>query len=202
MKEIIINGCLNIIKKKFPEYDNEKLEIIEYGLLSIYLLVTKLIIISLIAITLNIFKEFIIFLLIYNVIRTFSFGLHATKSYICLIVSSIIFILVPYISTFILIPNNIKLIIGLILVCLFFKNAPADTIKRPIVSKRRRLFFKYTSTIIAIIYIASSIIIPNQFISNSFIFALIVQACMISPLIYKIFGLPYNNYLNYKAANV
>ncbi len=200
MKEIVINKCLNIIKKNFPEYDNERLEIIEYGLLSIYLLVTKLIIISLIAIILNIFKEFIIFLLIYNVIRTFSFGLHATKSYICLIVSSIIFILVPYISTFILIPNNIKLIIGLILVLLFFKNAPADTIKRPIVSKRRRLFFKYTSTIIAIIYIASSIIIPNQFISNSFIFALIVQACMISPLIYKIFGLSYNNYLNYKAA--
>lgn len=198
MRKIIIGNCINFIKKYHPEYDEEKVSIIKYGLESIYIMITKLIFIFALAIILKIFKEVLIFLLIYNIIRTFSFGLHATKSWICLLTSSIIFIFVPIMCKYIIISNFIKSFIGIILILLFFKNAPADTVKRPIISKKRRMFFKYTSVIISIIFVFLSILVNDLFLSNCFIFALIVQSFMISPLVYKTFKLPYNNYLSYQ----
>ena len=33
--------------------------------------------------------------------------------------------------------------------------------------------------------------------NNKYMLSLLVQSFMISPTVYKIFGLPYNNYLNY-----
>ena len=77
------------------------------------------------------------------------------------------------------------------------KNAPADTHKRPIVSKKRRHTYKLISTIVAIAMVIVAVVTENQFISNSLIFALVVQNFMISPTVYHIFKLPYANYKNY-----
>lgn len=198
MKKIIMNYTMNIIKKN-GNYDEDKLAIIRYGLEGLYLTISKIVVIFLLAYILNILKEVIIFLLIYNVIRTTSFGLHATKSWICLLSSTLIFICFPFICKYIYLTNNIRVILGLILTLFIYKNSPADTHKRPIVNPKRRLFFKYTSTFIAIIFIFCSIFINNNFISNCFIFSLFVQTFMISPSVYKLFNLPYNNYLTYLA---
>lgn len=196
MKTKIINSSMNLIKKN-GNYSEEKLAEIKYGLEGVYLTISKLIIIGLMAYILSIFKEMIIFLIIYNVIRTTSFGLHATKSWICLLSSSIIFIIFPFICKYLFISNYLKVIIGLILILLIYKNAPADTHKRPIINPKRRLFFKYTSTFIAIIFVYCSLFVSNNFVSNCFILSLLVQSFMISPTVYKIFNLPYNNYLAY-----
>ena len=196
MKTKIINSSINLIKKN-GNYSEEKLAEIKYGLEGIYLTISKLIIIGLIAYILGIFKEVIIFLALYNVIRTTSFGLHATKSWICLLSSSIIFIIFPLICKYLFITDYLKMIVGLILILLIYKNAPADTHKRPIINPKRRLFFKYTSTFIAIIFVYCALLINNNFLSNCFILSLLVQSFMISPTIYKIFKLPYNNYLVY-----
>ena len=75
-----------------------------------------------------------------------------------------------------------------------FKNSPADTKKRPIVNKKRRKVYKVVSTILTIIFSVLSLVIKNNFISNSLIFSLILQNFMISPITYKIFKLPYDNY--------
>ena len=200
MKTKIINSSINLIKKN-GNYSEEKLAEIKYGLEGVYLTISKLIIISLIAYILGIFKEVIIFLALYNVIRTTSFGLHATKSWICLLSSSIIFIIFPLICKYLFITDYLKMIVGLILILLIYKNAPADTHKRPIINPKRRLFFKYTSTFIAIIFVYCALLINNNFLSNCFILSLLVQSFMISPTIYKIFKLPYNNYLVYLKNN-
>ena len=200
MKKIIMNYTMNLIKNN-GNYDDEKLAVIKYGLEGLYLTISKLIIILFLACLLNILKEVIIFLLIYNVIRTTSFGLHATKSWICLLSSSIIFIGFPIICKYLYFDNYLKVILGLILILFIYKNAPADTHKRPIVNKKRRMFFKYSSTFIAIIFIFCSILINDNFISNCFIFSLFVQSFMIAPSVYKLFNLPYNNYLTYLANN-
>ena len=200
MKTKIINSSINLIKKN-GNYSEEKLVEIKYGLEGVYLTISKLIIIGLIAYILGIFKEVIIFLALYNVIRTTSFGLHATKSWICLLSSSIIFIIFPLICKYLFITDYLKMIVGLILILLIYKNAPADTHKRPIINPKRRLFFKYTSTFIAIIFVYCALLINNNFLSNCFILSLLVQSFMISPTIYKIFKLPYNNYLVYLKNN-
>lgn len=201
MRNLIINGSLNLIRKSEPNITKEKIEIIEYGLVSIYLLISKLIIITAVAWLLGIIKELLIFTLLYNFIRMPSFGLHATKSWICLVVSTIMFLGVPIICLKIVIPNIIKLVIGIILTLFIFKNSPADTHKRPIVNPKRRKFFKIISTIISIIYVGLSIIIKDNFISNCLIAVIACQTIFISPTVYKIFKLPYNNYKNYNLEN-
>ena len=200
MKKIIINYAMNLIEKN-GNYDEEKLSIIKYGLEGLYLTITKLIIIFLLAYLLNIFKEMIIFPLIYNIIRATSFGLHATKSWICLITSTLIFIGFPITCKYVYLTKYFKVALGLILILFIYKNSPADTHKRPIINKNRRLFFKYISTFIAIIFIYISILINDNFISNCLIFSLFVQSFMIAPSVYKLFNLPYNNYLTYLVNN-
>ena len=200
MKSKIINGLMTLIEKE-QNFNEEKLEIIKYGLEGVYLTISKLIIICILAYILNLFYEIIVFLILYSIIRMTSFGLHAKKSWVCLLSSTTIFVFVPFISLHIMIPIYLKVIIGIILIGLIYKNAPADTHKRPIVNYKRRMIYKYCSTFIAIIYIYCSILINNNFFSNCFIFTLLVQAIIISPLVYKIFKLPYNNYLTYLANN-
>ena len=196
MKKFIINNCMNYIRKK-TNYEDIKLKEIEYGLVGIYLLISKLIVIFLLAYILGIFNEMIIYMLIYNLLRLTSFGLHATKSWICLIASTILFIGIPYLSIHLNISLQIKLVIGIIGTLFMIKNAPADTKKRPIVNKKRRKIYKIISAFLTLLYGFLSMYIKNNFISNCLVFAIIMQNCMISPTIYKIFKLPYNNYINF-----
>lgn len=198
MKEVFINNSMNLIQKYYPNYSETKLAELKYGLLGLYLMITKSIIIFGIALYLGIFKELLIFTIIYNILRAPSFGIHASKSWICLVSSASIFIFFTYLSATISIPINIKTIIGIIGIILMYKNSPADTAKKPIVSPKRRKIYKIISTFIAIIFTVLSIVIDNNFLTNSFIFSLILQNIMIAPTTYKLFGEPYDNYKSYQ----
>lgn len=196
MKKFVLDKCMNIIKKNM-QYSDTKLEEIRYGLEGIYLTITKVVIISILCIILGIFKEFLIFLIIYSIMRAPSFGIHASKTWICLLTSTLSFVGFPLLSIYTSINTTTKIIIGtisIIGICLF---SPADTIKRPIINKKRRKIYKVLSTTIAITYIILSTIINNNFISNCFIYSTILQNILISPLTYKLFKMPYNNYKEY-----
>ena len=198
MKEAFINNSMNVIKKYYPEYDDVKLAELKYGLLGLYLLISKSIIIFGIAIFLGIFKELLIFTIIYNFIRLPSFGMHAPKSWICLLASTTVFIISTYLCVYILIPINIKVILGIIGIMLMCKNSPADTAKKPIVNPKRRMIYKIISTIMAIIFVICAIIIDNTFLSNAFILALLIQCVLTAPTTYKICGESYDNYKSYQ----
>ncbi len=197
MRKVIINKCMNLIKNNSPELDQVKLDEVEYGLISIYILITKLIVIFILASVIGIFKEVLIFSVIYSIIRTPSFGIHASKSWICLIVSSILFLGIPYICLTTNMSLELKFLLGSIGTIFIFKNSPADTHKRPIVNPTRRKVYKGISTLIAISFTLIAIFINNEFVSNCLILALITQCVVISPLTYKLFKMPYNNYKNY-----
>jgi len=199
MKDYIIGKLMDFILK-FENYDEIKKEEIKYGLTSIYLLITKLLVIIILAIILNIEKEVFLFILAYNGIRLFSFGLHATKSSHCLISSIIIFIFLSFVFKHLFLNMIYKSLFGIICILLIFKNSPADTHKRPIINKKRRIVYKYMSTIISIIYTFISLFSTNL-LSNCLLFSLILQCFIISPTVYKLFKLPYNNYLNYTGLN-
>ena len=127
--------------KKQSRYSNTELIEIEYGLTGIYLTISKLIILSILAIWLGIIKEMFIFMIFFNIIRTTAFGLHANKSWQCLLSSIIIFIGIPLGCKYISIETTMKMIVGLISIIFICKNAPADTKKRPIINKKRRFKF-------------------------------------------------------------
>jgi len=200
MKEYVVKNSLCLIKKYNPTIDQISLAEIEYGLVGTYLTVTKVIVILLVACILKIIPEVIIFMIVFNTIRTCSFGLHATKSWICLISSILIFIMIPIVCQYTNLSNNIKFLIGIITIFFIYKNSPADTYKRPIIDPKRRKVYKLLSTIISITFTILALCINSNFLSNCFIFAPIVQCFLISPMVYKLFHLPYDNYKTYLAS--
>lgn len=194
MRDRLISKLMFVISKD-SSLDMVKLEEIKYGLETIYVLISKFLVIFGIALILNIVKELLLFIVFFNLIKSVSFGMHARSSKSCLIASTIVFISIPIISKFILIPNIMLALLFSFNLILMYKNSPADTIKRPIINPKRRLVFKYLSIFITIIFGFISILISNSFISNSLLFSITIQNFMISPLAYKIFNLPYNNYM-------
>ena len=104
MKKLFLNYSMCNIKKYFPDYSDEKLLEIRYGLEGIYLSFTKLIVISAITILLNLFYEMIIMMIVFNILRATGFGIHAKKSIDCWISSTLIFIIFPLLSKWIILP--------------------------------------------------------------------------------------------------
>ena len=198
MKKLFLNSTINFIKKNNSNITDIQLEEVEYGLESIYLTITKMIIIFSLAAILNIFKEVIILTVFYNIIRCTAFGLHATKSIYCLMSSLIMFIGGVYICNYINLNFYIKLILCIICLICIFKYAPADTYKRPIIKATKRRKYKIISFISASIFTILILAYNTNILSNYLLVGMIYSVIMIHPFIYKIFKLPYANYKNYK----
>ncbi len=194
MKEVFLNHTINFIasnQKKLSEEEKEKLS---YGLEGLYLSITKLIIIFLIALVLGFIKEFFITLILFNIIRFPGFGFHASKSIVCLISSTILILGLPYLFTRIEVGPIVKIILCFISVVTFILCAPADTWKRPLTNKRKRIIRKVCACSLAILYSVIIIYFDGKEFSNLFLAALVIEAVLVSPLLYLIFKEPYRNY--------
>ena len=117
MKEVFLNHTMNFIarntndQKELSEEEKEKLE---YGLEGLYMTITKLVIIFLIALLLGFIREFLITLIFFNIIRFPGFGFHASKSIVCLISSTLLILGLPYIFITFEINLTIKVILCVI----------------------------------------------------------------------------------------
>ena len=197
MKKRFLAYSTGLIKKYYPDTDSIKMEEYAYNLEAFYLTVTKMLVSIPTAIILGVIKELLLLLLFFNILREQAHGLHATKSWICLVSSTLIFVGVPFISKIITIPFIIKIILdilGLLLIALY---APADTVKAPIIKAERRKKYKIKSIIYTIFLIILSLIIKNTVVTNLIIFAIWIEVFLILPITYKIFHLSYNNYIEY-----
>lgn len=197
MAELVVGKCMTLIKNNKPELNKTELEIIQYGLHGLYLSITKIIVLVLIAIILNQLKELLLLLVFFGILRSNAFGLHASKSWMCWVATIPIFTILPRLAMTITIPLYIKYISCILFIFHLYKYAPADTKKRPIISKdirrKHKLLATLTGTIFAIISLYTSI----NLLANTLIFSLLLINIFISPLTYKLFNLPYNNYLSY-----
>ena len=197
MREFIVGHSLNLIKQNNPDYSDEKIEILEYGLTGLYIFVSKSIVIFSIVYFLGIFKELLIFMIIYNCLRLVSFGAHATSSVGCLFASTTSFLSATYLCKSIIIPQNIKVILGIMGIVCVYLYSPADTEKRPIISPKRRMIYKTLSTLVAFFMIVFSLTLSNDFLANSCTAGLILQCIMIMPITYKLINQRYDNYKYY-----
>ena len=198
MKDKFVDYCMSVIQSYKKDLSNRDIDKYRYGLEGLYLTLTKIIFILIISLILGIFKETLLLILIFNGIRYFSFGVHAKRSIDCLISSTLFFIGFPLICIYLTIPAFVKCILFIPILILISIYAPSDTKKRPLKNKKKRLIYKICSIIVCLIYMVLSMIIKNNFISNCFIFALIIQVIVILPITYKIFGVEYNNYKKYE----
>ena len=194
MKEVIINNIMLNIKNN-KDYTEQKLNEIRYGLEALYLTSTKIAVIYIIAVILNSYKELTLIFLLYGTLRLTGFGIHAKSSKECWISSLLIFVPIPYLLKFIFIPKYINIILSIIGTILLLIYSPADTEKRPLIHKKKRIIYKILTTTISTIYTILNIITKDNILSNIITFSILLEAIIVLPISYKLFGLKYNNYL-------
>ena len=200
MKDLIINSAINNIEKNC-NYSKEKLAEIRYGLASLYLAITKLIVIFSISYFLGTLKSLLTLMVLYSLLRLTGFGVHAKKSWHCWISSLMIFLTLPYLCENLILDYRAKVALGLMSVTLLGFYAPADTEKRPLINKKRRLTYKVISVLLGLWYIVVSFLIKDNTLSNCLILAIILESILVLPITYKLFGVKYKNYVNYKPKN-
>ncbi len=197
MKKRFLNSIRNSIRKQYPNYTKDKLDEIMYGIEGLYLTITKTIVIFTIALILGIVKELIFLLITFNFIRLFAFGMHANKSWICLAFSSFMFIGGAYLCKYIILSKEVIYALYTISIIIIAAYSPADTVKRPLIKKKKRIRFKIFSIITTIIFFIITLFVKDNLIINSLIFGLIIECILILPITYKAFKMPYKNYVNY-----
>ncbi len=196
MKGYFLQKTLSFITQ-YKDYTSDEIEKLQYGLEGIYLTITKAIIILAISFILGILKETLIILLFFNILRFTGFGFHAEKSIHCLILSTFLFSILPY--CLLRVELNPLLEYGMIVISLisFILYAPADTPKRPLPNKRKRIIRKCGTLIIASIYVLVIILVEDLELSLLLNISLFIEAIMVHPITYKIFRQSYRNYKNY-----
>lgn len=197
MRKKFLKSTMSIIKKKYPDYNEEKLEVIEYGLETLYIMVSKTIVISLIALFLGVFKEILIITIFYNIIRTTAFGMHAKESWQCYVISITLFIGGALLYKYVNVNFYIKAVVSAVAYIFLVIYAPADTYKRPLVNTKKRKIYKIITVISSSVYLILIIVLRNKTISTALCMGLWDSMLMIHPLTYRMFHLPYNNYKTY-----
>lgn len=198
MKELVVNGIMNNITKYY-DYDNTKISEIKYGIESLYLTITKTIIIFIISFILNITKELMLLFVFYSLIRLTGFGVHAKKSWHCWVTSLITFVLIPLLIKYVTLNKEFLIISYTIFTLLLLEYAPADTEKRPLINKKRRIIYKVLTILLVISYLIYSLIQKDNItIINTLYFSILLETLLVLPCTYKLFGVKYNNYKNYK----
>lgn len=185
MKDRVVNYFFTKIKNN-NKFDDIKLEEIKYGLYGLYALITKTTTIILVSIILNMFNYFIIFMAFYCLIRSVGFGSHAKSNLQCWLFSTVLLLSIPYFFMHIRLNNIVKTIIWSICFINYLIFCPADTEKRPMINKIRKLKFKISVLIISIIYLI--LIFKFETLSNLILSAMILEALLTNPLGYLLMG--------------
>lgn len=198
MKKKFLDSSITRISKKYPNYDSDKLEIISYGLEALYVLFSKTLVIFFLAFIFGIFYEVLLIFVLYGIIRTTAFGMHAEKSSHCYIISITLFIGAAILCKYIDFNYYIRLLLAVTSLVVLIKYSPADTCKRPLINKKKRNLYKIITIVNSCIYVLLIIILKDNSLSNYFVMGLLDASLMIHPLTYRVFQLPYNNYKKYE----
>lgn len=198
LSEKIAIKITEYVKKTLPDKNKDDLEIIKYGIEIVFMNLTKIPIILIIGYLLSIFKETIWTIFLFSFIRRFAAGIHARKSYTCLMSMLVVIFGTIYISLNFIINVQVKIGIFLITSFLYLRYAPADTEEKPYLNYESRKKLKKRSLIVACMYLILSLTIKNIFLSNMIIHILWVEGMLILPITYKVFKRRYNNYEYYK----
>ncbi len=180
----------NRIRKEMPEIDDERAEVINYGLQNIIGEIPKIFLLFIIAFFLNILKEVVFMFLVLIPYRGASGGFHLKTHLGCILGSAIFYCGTVFLSQNIILEEVAKYILigiiwifGMIMIKLY---APADTENVPILSKKdrkKKQIIAYISYTIGIVF---AIVIQDSTISNILLFGNLVQTLTITKLAYKL----------------
>lgn len=180
----------NKIRKEMPEIDDERAEVINYGLQNIIGEIPKIFITLGIAYLLGIFKLTLITFLVIMPYRSFSGGFHLKTHLGCIICTTIFYCGIAFASKYIVLEQTIKYILiflvwvfGMFMVKLY---APADTENIPILRKKDRRKKQILSYIALSVGLIVASFVPSNELANILIFGNLVQTLFITKFVYKI----------------
>lgn len=196
MKKEFIDKCCSFIAKH-EECDELKMKKLSYGLEAIYNLLSKTIILFIVALILNVWKEYLLLIVVYSVVRMYSYGIHAKTTLMCWLTTTPIYIGGSLFIKYASIPISYIYAIWIFGFVSFLLWAPADTPAKPLIREKRRHIQKIKACTICILLLGVMIIYPNNHLSNAICYALVVQSICINPITYCITKTPYANYKTY-----
>lgn len=190
MVDKICDYLTNKIKNKMPEIDDERAEVINYGIHLIVGEIPKTFIFIAIAAIFGVLKEFFITMLVIFPYRAFSGGFHLKTHLGCILGTSLMYCGIPLLSKYIIISTDIKYILtalvwifGIIMCKLY---APADTENVPVLRKKDRRIKQILSYIILTITLGIGLIINNNIVSNIVILGMFMQSITITKIAYRL----------------
>lgn len=191
MIENICNKLTLKIRKEMPEVDDERAEVINYGLQLVIGEIPKTFVLLIIAYICGVLELSIIALLAIMPYRLTSGGVHLKTHIGCIIGTSLFYVGSSLLSKYVVIePLYIKYILigitwvfSVIMIKLY---APADTENLPILRKKERKQKQILSYIIITSEILIAIFIKNTTISGIIIFGDFIQTLTITRIAYRV----------------
>ena len=191
MIEKICNFLISKMRKQLPDIDDEKAEVLNYGLQLIIGEVPKIFLLILIAFLLGIGSLTLLTFLLILPYKMASGGFHLKTHLGCIIGTTSFYCGIVLLSKNIVIePEILKYAIitavwlfGMLMCKLY---APADTENVPILSQKERKKKRIASYITLSITLIVAVIIKDSTISNILIFGTLFQSIIITKLAYRI----------------
>lgn len=205
MIDKITQSLTNKIRQEMPDVDDERAEVINYGLQILLGEVPKFFIMLMIAYLLGVLKLSLITFIILLPYRGASGGFHLKTHIGCIVSTCLFYCGTAILAQNIILANNIKYIFVLIAfmfgISMIKLYAPADTEEVPILSKKVRKQKQILSYIFLTVGLIIAVIINNNIISNIIIFGYILQTCMITRVAYRITNNKYGYEVYENASN-
>lgn len=178
------------IREEMPDIDDEKAEVINYGLQNLFGEIPKIFIMLIVAYILGIFEWALLTFIMLLPYKGAVGGVHLKTHIGCIIFTCTFYCIIPFISQYIVMAQIVKYIVitlvwifGMVMIKLY---APADTESVPILQEKTRKKKRIVSYISFSIALLVAAIVPNNMISNILILANLFQTITITKFIYKI----------------
>lgn len=191
---MVDNICKYLMKKienQIPDINEERKEVIMYGLELIIGEIPKLILLILLAFILRIGLLVIFAYVSMLPYKAMAGGFHLKSHIGCTLGTFIVYFGNVLLSKYLIIqPDYIRYIVliitwifSMIMISLY---APADTVNIPILRKKERKLKKILSYIFMTLTLIASLLIHDSTISNILLFNVIIESISISKLAYKL----------------
>ena len=190
MIDIICTFLTNRIRKEMPEIDDERAEVINYGLQNIVGEIPKIILVFIIAFILGILKEVLLMFIVLIPYKGASGGFHLKTHLGCIIGTTAFYCGIVLLSQYVVLEEIVKYILvgiswifGMFMIKLY---APADTENVPILSKKDRKKKQIIAYITYSLGLVSALLIQDNVISNILLFGNLLQTLTITKLAYRL----------------
>jgi len=197
MVDKISNKILYFLVNK-SDIDDERKEILLFGITRIVEDIPKTIGIILIGILLNIIFEMIVVTVIISLYKTFVGGVHAKTNFGCFICSVIFYIAIIYLAKFVIINGNIRILFislnYIFAIYCILTYVPADVPEMPKVDKRLRRNLKTKSFVMLnLIFLITYLFVKDLYVQRIIGYSLFFINLMTTRTIYKLFKNDYGH---------